>query len=377
MTKGNLELYIHLPFCVRKCSYCDFLSGSYGEEIRIRYIEALKEELKTAAADVEDYKVSTIYFGGGTPSLLSGGQIEDLMQTIRGNYDLEQEGEITIEGNPGTFTEEKLQAYNAAGINRLSIGCQSVRDDELKMLGRIHTFQDFRESYEKAREAGFVNINVDLMSGLPDQTMENWEQSLRTVGEMGPEHISTYSLIIEEGTPFSRKKLHLPGEELERQMYERTEEILGEYGYHPYEISNYARKGQECRHNIGYWKRENYLGFGIGAASLMKNTRFINGSDLQEYLQIQGDIRQLRREIQHLSQEEQMEEFMFLGLRMIRGVSEETFCRLFQRKIDDVYGAVLQKYETMHMIGRENGRVFLTKEGRFVSNPILADFLLE
>ena len=197
MSSGKLELYIHLPFCVRKCSYCDFLSGNYGEEIRSRYLKTLQQEIRQAASEVQDYRVTTVYFGGGTPSLLSGREIGTLMDCIAAGYSLEEDVEITMEGNPGTFTGQKLQGWKKAGVNRLSIGCQSVLNRELQLLGRIHTFREFQKSFREAREAGFENINVDLMSGLPGQTPQDWETSLRTIGELGPEHISAYSLIVE------------------------------------------------------------------------------------------------------------------------------------------------------------------------------------
>ena len=350
MSSGKLELYIHLPFCVRKCSYCDFLSGNYGEEIRSRYLKTLQQEIRQAASEVQDYRVTTVYFGGGTPSLLSGGEIGTLMDCIAAGYSLEEDVEITMEGNPGTFTGQKLQGWKKAGVNRLSIGCQSVLNRELQLLGRIHTFREFQKSFREAREAGFENINVDLMSGLPGQMPQDWETSLRTIGELGPEHISAYSLIVEEGTPFAEMDLQLPGEELERQMYEDTEKVLAEYGYSRYEISNYASDGRECRHNIGYWKRENYLGFGLGAASLLENVRFSNRSDMEGYLKSKGEPAKLRQEIQRLSKQEQMEEFMFLGLRMTEGVSEEEFRRLFSCDIHEIYGDILEKYQRMQML---------------------------
>lgn len=377
MKEKNLELYIHLPFCVRKCLYCDFLSGAYDSGTRQRYLETLGRELELAAPDAARYRVATVFFGGGTPSLLSGGEMRALLEQIRGSYRLEQDAEITMEGNPGTFTRENLEAYREAGVNRLSIGCQSAHDRELRRLGRIHTFRDFRESYQEARDAGFANINVDLMSGLPGQTLQDWEESLRVIAEMGPEHISAYSLIIEEGTPFAGMRLDLPEEETERRMYEVTEGLLGEYGYSIYEISNYARPGRECRHNIGYWKRENYLGFGLGASSMMENVRFSNTGDMKEYLEARGEPAKIRRDIQRLSVPEQMEEFMFLGMRMREGVSEAEFQSLFRRDIQEVYGTVLEKYQALRLLERLDGRIFLTRQGVHVSNQVFADFLLD
>lgn len=373
----ELELYVHLPFCVKKCQYCDFLSGAYPREMQEQYIEALKKEMGAAAREVADYQVTSVFFGGGTPSLLNGKQIAELMDALRNSFSIQRDAEVTMEGNPGTFTLENLKAYGEGGVNRLSMGCQSTKNEELKLLGRIHTFEDFLESFALAREAGFENINVDLMSGLPGQSFSGWEESLRQISALGPEHISAYSLIVEEGTPFAEMELELPEEDCERQMYEETEHILQEYGYEQYEISNYALPGRECRHNIGYWERKNYLGFGIGAASLLENVRFTNTPDMKEYFQWAKEPGKLRRERQVLDVEEQMEEFMFLGLRMNRGVSGTQFQREFGISMESVYGKVLEKYEALGLLLRLGDRVSLSRRGISVSNQIFTDFLLK
>lgn len=375
--KKELELYVHLPFCVKKCQYCDFLSGPYGDGIQGAYLQALKEEIAAAGPSVKEYPVTSLFFGGGTPSLLNGGEMEALTAAIFQHFSVTEECEISMEGNPGTFTQENLKAYRRAGINRLSIGCQSVRDEELQILGRIHTFQDFLESYHMAQEAGFANINVDLMSALPGQSAEAWEENLRTVAELHPEHISAYSLMVEEGTPFYDMDLDLPGEEAERLMYECTTSILGAYGYRQYEISNYALPGRECRHNMGYWRRKNYLGLGLGAASLLEEERFSNTRVMEEYLENSARLDRIRMEHQRLSAKEQMEEFMFLGLRMMEGISRTKFAGTFGLDIGRVYGAVLDKYMNLGLLGEEKDRIFLTRQGIGVSNRIFADFLLE
>lgn len=372
--KKELELYLHIPFCVKKCGYCDFLSGAAGPEKQKEYVEALCREIDTGYGN--DRIVSTIFIGGGTPSILPGAWIGQIMEHVREHYKLDDHGEISMEANPGTVDREKLEAYKAAGINRLSFGCQSADNRELKELGRIHTWETFLESYHLAREAGFGNVNVDLMSGLPGQTAVSWEKSLRKVLELKPEHISAYSLIIEEGTPFASGKLDLPDEDEERLMYERTHEIMEEYGFHQYEISNYASPGRECRHNVGYWQRKEYLGLGLGSASLMDETRFSNTRDFREYVENSGQPEKIRRDVEKLDISSQMEEFMFLGLRMTQGIREEDFWKKFGVSIDSIYEKVIRKYCDTGFLKREDGRIWFTRKGISVSNPILAEFLL-
>lgn len=407
----ELELYIHIPFCMKKCAYCDFLSASAGMEEKRAYFDALIREIRNCG-DFSNYTVVSVFFGGGTPSVFSGEWIASVMDEIKKHFTLKNDAEITIEANPGTVDREKLSYYRKAGINRISFGCQSADDTELKKLGRIHTWAEFLESYKMARDAGFDNINVDLMSALPGQNAASWEHTLEKVTALGPEHISAYSLIIEEGTPFyeMQDQLELPDEETERLMYERTAEILREYGYEQYEISNYGRPGYACRHNIGYWTGRQYLGLGLGASSLIDNCRFCNTNHMETYLtQMAGkdsrhscmhenemtasfenpaadaqinhilqdvNVTGIREEIQKLSEQDRMEEFMILGLRLTQGVSEADFERLFHIKIDQVYGEILKKYCSAGFLKRERGRIFFTREGISVSNTILSEMLL-
>lgn len=376
--KPALELYIHIPFCVRKCAYCDFLSFPASEEVQERYCAALLEELAAGSLRCRNYRVVSVFIGGGTPSVVSPRLIRSLLEAIRLSYDCDPGAEISMEINPGTVDAGKLSVYRACGINRLSIGLQSARDEELRMLGRIHTFRQFCEAYELARKAGFSNLNVDLMSALPGQTVESYEETLRAVLSLNPvpEHISAYSLIVEEGTPFFRLqeegRLPLPDEEQERQMYERTGILLREAGYERYEISNYARPGCQCRHNIGYWKRVPYLGFGIGAASLFEEERFSNTRTLSQYLE---NPLEARREVQRLSVQEQMEEFMFLGLRLTAGVLEDDFFHKFHRPLMEVYGETVRKNQADGLLVHRDGRLFLTGRGVDVSNYVFAQFL--
>ena len=382
MNQKELELYVHIPFCVKKCSYCDFLSAPATEQTKEAYMAALFAEIGGRAKDYKDRIVTSVFIGGGTPSLLSGDSIKQLMEHIREGFRLAPDAEITMEVNPGTVTTEKLTAFYAAGINRLSIGMQSAQEQELKILGRIHDFDGFCQVYREAVEAGFTNINVDVMSGLPGQTLASYKDTLEKVLRLEPmpQHISAYSLIVEEGTPFAamadRGELPLPEEDTERAMYEETIEVLAGYGFHRYEISNYALDGYECRHNVGYWIRRDYLGFGIGAASLIGNVRFQNGRDLNAYL---AHPLACREEQQSLTTQEQMEETMFLGLRLIRGVSYPEFARCYGQTLEEVYGEVIARNVADGLLTvreDETGRrLMLTGRGLDVSNYVMAQFL--
>lgn len=371
----SFELYIHIPFCIRKCAYCDFLSAPGSEEAKASYTEALLREIE--AVKTEKREVSSIFVGGGTPSALSPSLMGDIFEKIHKSFSVAPDAEITIEANPGTLSKEKLFLYRNVGINRLSLGLQSPEAAELKSLGRIHTYEEFLESFSLAREAGFQNINVDLMCALPDQTYEGWVRNLRKVAALHPEHISAYSLIIEEGTPFAKRKLNLPDEDTEYRMYEDTAGILSEYGYEQYEISNYAKKDLACQHNVGYWTRKEYLGLGLGAASLWGNQRFSNTSDFSLYLNNSGFPEKIRGDRDALSLEAEMSEFMFLGLRMTKGVSKAEFLEGFGVPIESVYGKVLDKYKSVGLLEETEGRIFLTRAGIHVSNGVMAEFLLE
>lgn len=382
--KRELELYIHIPFCAKKCAYCDFLSGPASDARIEEYAQALRKEMEYYCEFAKSYEVSTVFFGGGTPSLLTGEQMQVLMDTLRQTFFIRKSAEITMEANPGTVTVEKLRDYQNAGINRLSFGLQSVNNEELKLLGRIHTYEEFLESYEAARKVGFQNINVDLISAIPKQTVRSWEQTLETIISLQPEHISAYSLIVEEGTPFAKlygegEELEhlLPAEEEERRMYERTEELLQEAGYHRYEISNYAKEGYECQHNLGYWERKEYLGLGLGASSLIEEMRFHNTEEMEEYLRDANNPILLRKEQEKLDQQEQMEEFVFLGLRKMRGIQEEMFAEMFGEDIWDCYGKNLERVIKEGLLEREEGVLRLMRKGIDVSNYVFAEILSE
>ena len=381
----ELELYLHIPFCERKCAYCDFLSAPADLPVRISYIKKLQEEIAYYGAQYEEYQVSSIFFGGGTPTILEGYQLAAILETVKEHFNIATDAEITVECNPGTLTAGKAKKLVQAGFNRLSMGLQSADDRELHLLGRIHNFAQFLESYDLARKVGFRNINVDLMSALPGQTLKSWQDTLQKVTALRPEHISAYSLIIEEGTPFYERfaederireegghpKL-LPEEDVERQMYELTETFLHTKGYERYEISNYAKSRYKCRHNCGYWTRKDYLGLGLGASSLVEHRRLQNTSDLKEYL----EQKYYHIHIETLDKKSEMEEFMFLGLRLMAGISRQQFETTFQVTLDSVYGEVLRKLKSEQLIEEVAGYVRLTEHGIDVSNYVLAEFLL-
>ncbi len=394
--KEELSLYIHIPFCVRKCGYCDFLSAPADEKARNRYVQALLMEIERyQGTETADRKIKTLYIGGGTPSILSVDQLDCIMQKIKYTFNFCDDIEASMEMNPGTASKEKCRALYQMGINRLSIGLQSTNDKELKTLGRIHSYEDFLNTYTWCREAGFQNINVDLMAALPYQTVESYTTGLRKIIRLAPEHISAYSLILEEGTPFYQKYnsgcYPLPDEEQERLMYRETEQILAQAGYERYEISNYAKKGYACRHNLVYWQGGDYLGLGLGSSSYMDGVRFHNTTDFNTYVN-QGAYVEDREE---LSVQAKMEEFMFLGLRVMAGVSGTEFEKRFGKTMEDVYGDVLRKHEEEGLLqierkedrkeaaaaepakGKTNiEKVMLTTKGVDVSNYVFADFLL-
>ena len=392
----KISIYIHIPFCIRKCLYCDFLSAPSTPDCIEQYVRALEAEIRfspdlnglTAAQipDDPEIQVDTVFLGGGTPSLLTPDQLERILTAVRESYRVQDGAEISMEVNPGTADLERLQAYRGAGINRLSIGVQSVDDAELALLGRIHRAGQAEKIFREARRAGFDNINIDLMSALPGQTTDRWEQNLRIVCAWGPEHISAYSLIIEEGTPFAEMDLlPLPSEEEDRLMYHRTQTVLAEYGYQRYEISNYARPGRACRHNCGYWTGHEYLGLGLGASSLIGDRRFKVTASMPEYLRRirladSGEIKDpahYYEEIQQLTLRDRMEEFMFLGLRMTEGVSEAEFRRRFGNPVDAVYGPLLARHTDGGLLERTGDRIRLTEKGLDLANYVMSDFILD
>lgn len=406
--KKTLGIYVHIPFCVKKCDYCDFLSQAAPWEIQQQYVQCLLTEISRNEPLLCQYELDSIFIGGGTPSILEPEWIAQILQKLykackktmpgsgkeyRNGQEMcpaaddppNKEIEVTIECNPGTLHAEKIQAYKKEGINRISLGLQSADNEELKTLGRIHTWEQFLESANLVKEA-FTNWNVDLMSALPGQSAKSYEKTLQKVLTLKPPHLSAYSLMIEEGTPFYERYRKeeacrergecphmLPTEEEERKMYERTKELLSQHGFSRYEISNYAKSGYECRHNLRYWKRGDYLGLGLGAASCMDNVRWHNTADMGQYL----GLRHERQDIVRLTNKEQMEEFMFLGLRCMQGVDTEQFYNQFGRRIEDVFGGVLVHLKKNELLKQSGKYIQLTQFGIDVSNYVLAHFLME
>lgn len=372
----ELSLYLHIPFCIRKCRYCDFLSWPASAQEQEEYLELLLAEIEKQSFFFKPYQAATIFIGGGTPSLLSPEAVNQIFEKLNHNFTIKDDCEITLEANPDSVTMEKLAAWLQAGVNRLSIGLQSTDDEELKRIGRVHDYRTFCNAYEMARRAGFGNINVDLMAALPGQTVCSYRRTLERVLSLRPEHISAYSLILEEGTWLHahRDELAFPSEDEDRAFYELTGKLLAENNYMRYEISNYAQPGYECRHNQVYWTRGDYVGFGPGAASMVNDVRWSNPRSMPEYREAVRRIGSESAEKQYLSRQEQMEEFMFLGLRLTRGVRKQDFQEKFGLPIEAVYGEILEELRRDGLLIVEDA-VRLTPYGTDISNYVMAKFL--
>ena len=375
----KISLYIHIPFCAQKCLYCDFPSFARKDHLRKAYIEALNKEIISLREKHNNLEINTIFIGGGTPSVLEADELECLLKEVA-KLNMAKDIEYSMECNPGNLTEEKLEVMKNYGVNRISIGLQAKQDNLLKGLGRIHNYKTFKENFLLAKKVGFNNINVDLMFGLPNQRLNEWEETLREIISLEPAHISAYSLIIEEGTAFynlyENDKLKLPTEEEERKMYHLTKKILEENGFNQYEISNYAKEGKECRHNLAYWNMDNWIGVGSAAASYINGKRIKNISSVEEYINSINEKGEAVEEIINNSKNDNMEEFMFMGLRKINGIDENEFKKRFSMNINDVYGEILNKYIDEGLLIRDSGRIFLSEKGIEISNIIMADFLL-
>ncbi|MCR1962127.1 radical SAM family heme chaperone HemW [Clostridium perfringens] len=375
----KISLYIHIPFCAQKCLYCDFPSFARKDHLRKAYIEALNKEIISLREKHNNLEINTIFIGGGTPSVLEADELECLLKEVA-KLNMAKDIEYSMECNPGNLTEEKLEVMKKYGVNRISMGLQAKQDNLLKGLGRIHNYKTFKENFLLAKKVGFNNINVDLMFGLPNQRLNEWEETLREIISLDPAHISAYSLIIEEGTAFynlyENDKLKLPTEEEERKMYHLAKKILEENGFNQYEISNYAKEGKECRHNLAYWNMDNWIGVGSAAASYINGKRIKNISSVEEYINSINEKGEAVEEIINNSKNDNMEEFMFMGLRKINGIDENEFKKRFSMNINDVYGEILNKYIDEGLLIRESGRIFLSEKGIEISNVIMADFLL-
>ena len=373
----DISLYIHIPFCKSKCWYCDFPSFCGKDNLMDSYIKALGKEID---AKVLQYNIKTIFIGGGTPTYLPLKMLEDLKAHIK-KLNLTPNVEFTVECNPGTLDKEKLELLKDMGVNRLSIGLQAYDDSLLKEIGRIHNVDEFLKNYELARSIGFENINIDLMFALPNQTYELWKESLIKVAKLNPEHISAYSLILEEDTRFydlnNKGTLNLPEEDVERGMYESLLSILKDFGYNQYEISNFSKEGRECRHNMVYWSMDEYIGVGSSSASYIESIRYKNVESVEEYIQkINTDKQAYKEKYKNLIKED-VEEFMFMGLRKTRGIEEKEFLNRFGKDIDSYYKDIINKYINVKLLKREDGYLKFTAEGIQLSNYVLADFLID
>lgn len=370
----NLGLYIHIPFCRSKCLYCDFCSFPRADgETLAAYVDALCRDLTARAEVCRDYTVDTVYFGGGTPTLLSSKMLCAILEVVYSHYRVAENAEITAECNPATGGKESFAVMRKSGFNRLSIGLQSAHANELRALGRLHTFADFARTFTQAREAGFENISADVMSGIPQQTVESYLQTLSQLCALRPEHISAYGLTVEEETPFGRmgERLVLPDEEATRQMYFGGIDFLAQNGYGQYEISNFARVGYESRHNLKYWNCEEYLGFGPAAYSDFCGKRFGNSRNLAAY--IKGE--EIVCESESPSQNDRMNEYVMLRMRLSEGIGAKAFETRFGRSFDDAFGKRLGKYENGGFVRRTDGGFAFTPEGMYVSNAILSEIL--
>ena len=390
MEVKEIGLYVHIPFCKQKCYYCDFISYANKEQVVEKYINCLKKEIIQYATENKimathelepEYIIKTIYIGGGTPSFIDEAYILSIVKTIKNNFRIKENAEITIEVNPGTANKDKLETFKSCGINRLSIGLQAVQDEILKEIGRIHTYQDFLNTYEYARQVGFNNINVDLMIGLPDQTLENVKESIKAIISLKPEHISVYSLILEEGTKLNKliktKQLKLVSDELEREMYWYVKETLEKHKYNQYEISNFAKLGFESKHNLDCWNQNEYLGVGAAASSFIEDKRYSNTSELEQYISnIENNTPNRNLQLEEtLTNESKMKEYIMLGLRKIEGINIAEFERKFNKNPIVKYSTILEKLNHEGLIEVNGSNIRLTNKGIDLANLVWEEFV--
>jgi len=372
----EISLYIHIPFCKQKCLYCDFPSYSGKERLMNEYIDELNKEILKKA---QKYSINSIFIGGGTPSYLNDSSLQSLLSTIN-KLNLKENLEFTVECNPGTLNKKNLNIMKKYNVNRISMGLQSTKNSILKEIGRIHSYEEFKDNYFLAKDIGFDNINIDLMFGLPNQTLEDWKESLEEIAKLEPAHISAYSLIIEEGTHFynlyEEDKLNLPNEEIERLMYLSTKDILNKYGYHQYEISNFAKIDKECFHNKVYWKCNEYLGLGVSSSSFIDEKRIKNIDDIEEYIGKVNKDQNVIEEIHVNDISDDMEEFVFMGLRMIEGIKINEFKEIFNKDIYEVYGDVIEKNIKRELLICNSEKLILSSRGMEISNYVMSDFIL-
>lgn len=374
-----LGLYIHVPFCAQKCYYCDFNSYKINSNQKKEYLINIEREMKFYKDEFKDKCFDTVFFGGGTPSILTVDELQELVNNINENFNIKKDAEITIECNPGTINREKLEAMKKMGINRLSIGLQATQNYHLKSIGRIHTYEEFEKNYYDALDIGFENINIDLMYALPNQKTQEWKDTLDKIIKLNPSHISAYSLILEEGTKlydmYQNKEFELLDEDTDINMYNYTIDTLKRHGYNQYEISNYSKENLECKHNIIYWKCDNYLGLGPGASGFIGDTRYSNIEDICEYNKcIMQNIRPVSEEIE-LTKKDKIEEFIFMGLRMNEGINVDIFKERFDTDFYDIYQEVMDKLIKRELVRFDGKNISLTQKGREISNSVFIEFL--
>lgn len=374
----DLSLYIHIPFCAQKCYYCDFLSFSSAEENVNAYFEALYKEVEKTSSITKDYNVKTIFIGGGTPTYVASKYIIHLLEIINEKFVIDPHAEISIESNPATFDKLKLKDYLNVGINRLSIGLQCWQDDLLKRIGRVHTRKQFVHAYLVAKDMGFKNINVDLIFALPDQTFEHWKQTLDEVCKLDPNHLSCYSLKLEEGTPLfnqSKEKEIFLNDDLDRQMYHYTVDVLKANGYNHYEVSNFSKPELECKHNLVYWELGDYIGLGLGAHSYFNGYRYKNEENLKTYIDKIRNGKPIKEDNTLLSKEHKKEEFIFLGLRKINGIEVDSYQRFFHEELFADFGEEIQKLKKNDYIIFDKGNIRLSKKGLDFANYVFMSFI--
>ena len=374
-----LGLYVHIPFCVKKCRYCDFNSFKLNIDEKRKYLNSLKKEMELYKENFKDKNIDSIFIGGGTPSILNEEEIKILFQNIKNNFKIKDSAEITMECNPGTLTLNKLKAMKECGVNRLSIGLQAVQNNHLEYIGRVHTYEEFEKNYFQAKEVGFENINIDLMYALPNQSKEDWKESLEKVVKLNPTHISAYSLILEENTElfnmYERNEFELLDEDTDIEMYKYTINYLKYHGYNQYEISNYAKKGFECKHNILYWKCENYVGLGVSASGFVNETRYNNFCDLDKYEEIIHSGKKPIEWEEKLSIKDKIEENIFLGLRMNEGIKFKDFREKYNFNFEDEYKNEIDKLKKIELINVNNEGIKLTQKGKEISNSVFVEFM--
>lgn len=375
-----LGLYIHVPFCAQKCNYCDFNSYKIEEKNqKTDYLISIRKEMELYKEEFKSKEFTSVFLGGGTPSILTPEELTTLMENIYSNFNIGKDAEITMECNPGTLDKAKLKAIKSLGINRLSMGLQVTQDHHLKYIGRIHTYEQFEKNYKDAIEVGINNINVDLMYSLPNQSFDEWKETLNKIINLNPSHISAYSLILEEGTKFYdmylNKEFELNDEEVDINIYNYTIDTLYKNGYHQYEISNYSKEGYECKHNIVYWQCDNYLGLGPGASGYINNYRYSNICDIKGYNKcLEYDKRPIE-EKNILSKKDEMEEFIFMGLRMNKGINLDEFYKRFNIDFKHRYNNILDKLKNLNLIIEQNNNIILTQRGREISNTVFVEFI--